>query len=66
LEQTLFHPLHLLGGSFDVLPATANLHETSLQRETAPNGAAYVVARIRLFANLGGPVYYAVVGTPIS
>lgn len=63
---------HLIGGSVDPVPPTSALHEVSLLKKTVVTKTArldrveeFWVARIRLFAKLGAPVYFAVVGRPL-
>lgn len=48
----------LVGGELQTAPPTANFHEIGLEVD----GAGRVIVRIRLFANLGAPVYRVVVG----
>jgi hypothetical protein len=52
---------YLVGGEQEILPATDNLHEVQiLRRRTAKQ--ILLVVRIRLFAFLATPTYYAVAG----
>lgn len=52
----------LIGGEESVVPPLPYLHELGLGIVHAADDRDYLVARIRLFAFLGSPVYYAVVG----
>jgi hypothetical protein len=54
-----------IGGEPRQPPESAALHEISLGRQRA-HGKTYIVARIRLLACHGGPIYYAVVGEALS
>ena len=56
---------HFVGGSFDDNPAPANdLHEIEFAPSLeGPVGDELLMVRIRLFANLGTPNHYAVVGS---
>jgi hypothetical protein len=51
-----------LGGDFAVINPTPYLHELGLGLYER-NNQTFLVARIRLFAYLGSPVFYVVVGT---
>jgi hypothetical protein len=55
-----FFPLpYLVGGDPELLPPTDNLHEIQLlRRKTAKR--SLLIVRVRLFAFLGTPTYYAV------
>jgi len=53
----------LVGGEREDSPATDNLHELRLEWHRY-GSAVYATVRIRLFANLGAPTYWVVVGTP--
>ena len=53
---------HLVGGTTDILPKGRNTHEIRLERHSSVLGEQFLVARIRLFADLGGPIYFVVVG----
>jgi hypothetical protein len=56
-----YHPIgHLVGGSFEDEPAEEELHTFALQRSTIGT-VTFLIAIIRLFANLGAPRYHAVV-----
>jgi hypothetical protein len=52
----------LVGGVPTNSPPSENLHELALEWEHH-GGVDYVIARIRLFANLGAPTYVVVAGT---
>ena len=54
---------YVIGGELATVPATDNLHELSLGRHEVAEDS-YWVARIRLFADEGAPVYNVVVGPP--
>jgi hypothetical protein len=54
-------PYHFLGGTDDERSAGNVLHELSDELIEA-NGTVYLLARIRLFANLGAPTYVVVTG----
>ena len=70
LAEKKFPPAsHLVGGQIEQAPLARNLHEIDLQRTRVTNERQSImavedfwVAKIRLFANLGGPDYYVVVG----
>lgn len=53
---------YLIGGSPVREPRGSALHELSLERHALSDETLYVV-RVRLFAYLGGPIYYVVAGT---
>lgn len=54
-------PADLIGGDVRLVPPTENLHELNLWSAIADD-IEYLVARIRLFAAMGTPTYYAIVG----
>jgi hypothetical protein len=72
LPDFISHPLekvenedrkyYFVGGEIDPSPPTPYLHELGLGLY-AMSGQLYLVARIRLLAFLGAPVYHVVVGT---
>jgi hypothetical protein len=59
--------MKLVGGEqFESMPhATDSLHELDLGYQRI-EGATYVVAKIRLFANQGGPAYRVIVGSSLE
>ena len=54
-------PYHLVGGEQNETPPSNALHELGLEYREGSDGR-YLVAHIRLFANLGAPNYLVVVG----
>ncbi len=54
----------LVGGEINSPLPTNNLHEISLEKHDIAQ-TRFLVARVRLFSNLGGPIYRAVIGTLI-
>jgi hypothetical protein len=53
---------YYVGGDPNWWPKSEYLNEVSLQQMTGADGKTYCVAQIRLFGDLGAPVYYVVVG----
>jgi len=52
----------LVGGEPDPVPTSNTSFEASLLRVKSVTNAKYLMSRIRLFGDLGAPVYYVVVG----
>jgi hypothetical protein len=51
----------LIGGYYEMFALSTNLHEISLAYNRQER-ITYILAHIRLFANLGGPIYAVIVG----
>ncbi|MBR1189214.1 HNH endonuclease [Bradyrhizobium sp. AUGA SZCCT0160] len=61
-KETGPHPLpYLVGGETEILPPTPSLHEVGLLRRRTRKHTLIVV-RVRLFAFLATPTYYAIAG----
>lgn len=52
---------HLVGGLPDSFAPSPSLHQVALAVSPA-NGQQYLICRVRLFGNLGAPIFMAVVG----
>lgn len=53
---------YLVGGDPEPHPSNNSSSEIDLLRIASAYGVEYLMARVRLFGDLGAPVYYAVVG----
>jgi hypothetical protein len=53
---------YLVGGDTLEVPPSEYQTEVGLRRVNSATGQEYLMARIRLFGDLGAPVYYVVVG----
>lgn len=62
LGEEMWNHGYYVGGEPNPIPPSKYSTELGLRRLRDPKGKEYVVARIRLFGDLGAPVYYAVVG----
>jgi hypothetical protein len=56
---------YLVGGHPNELPSSEYINEIGLRHQTSADGKTLIVVHIRLFGNLGAPVYYVVVGLPL-
>ena len=56
---------YLVGGHPNELPSSEYINEIGLRHQTSAGGKTLIVVHIRLFGNLGAPVYYVVVELPL-
>lgn len=57
-----WYPGYLVGGDPNPVPKSEYTNEVGLHKSSSSTGQDYLLARIRLFGDLGAPVYQAVVG----
>ena len=65
IDEEPWQSNHLVGGYPDEVPPSSYTNEIGLRHRTSVDGRPFIVVQIRLFGNLGAPVYYVVVGLPV-